>query len=524
MKYLILILFLVSGLKAHLQSSLNQRLMLPADRLKYKLDTRDSNQRVHAVYPLVNSGYKLLKSPGNNFFKKSTNYNPNHIGELGGFVFGAYPLLEVTQGMEPNSELSVGADNREQRFTYGGHISVTHGTRFSLEASIWERQINPLSFEERFIAEQDAFPGDSKTEERGTGFITQNWTGNIGYKAGDYFHIELGRGKQFIGDGYRSLMLSDFANQNNYLRITTEFKKVRYTNLFLQGVDIAGADGVEANFKEKYMSIHHLSIQPFSWWNISIFEAVVWQAQDSSFHRGFDVSYLNPIIFYRPVEFELGSPDNVLIGLSSRFDISNAIELYGQLMLDEFKLDEVTARDGWWGNKYAIQAGLNWYEPFQLKNSAFQVEYNRVRPFTFSHSNPVQNYGHYNAPMGHPMGANFHEVIASAYYWKSRLRFEARANFIMTGVAMNENVGSDIFKSNTTRSKDRGYFVVSGDAKNILMLHTKASYLVNSAMRLELFARIGYRKEQVAGSRSYESVFGAVGLSTVLFNEYKDFR
>jgi len=272
------------------------------------------------------------------------------------------------------------------------------------------------------------------------------------------------------------------------------------------------------------MSIHHLSIQPFNWWNITLFEAVVWQSQDSSFHRGFDVSYLNPIIFYRPVEFELGSPDNVLIGLSSRFDISNSIELYGQLMMDEFKFDEVTARDGWWGNKYAIQFGLNWYKPFQLQNSVFQVEYNRVRPFTFSHSNPVQNYGHYNAPMGHPLGANFHEVVASAYYWRAGFRLEARANYMRTGVSVNENVGSDIFKSNITRARERGYFVVSGDPMSILVLQTKASYLVNSAMRLELFARVGYRREDVEGNRSNESVFGALGLSTVLFNEYKDFR
>jgi len=142
MKYFMLILLLVSGSKAHTQSSMDKRLMLPSDRMKYKLDMRDSNRNVHAVYPLVNSDYQLLKSPKNYFFNKATKYNPKHVAELGDIIFGAYPVIEAVQGIEPTSELSYKADNMEQRFTYGGHISATHGTRFSLEARYWE----PVSY------------------------------------------------------------------------------------------------------------------------------------------------------------------------------------------------------------------------------------------------------------------------------------------------------------------------------------------------------------------------------------------
>ena len=73
---------------------------------------------------------------------------------------------------------------------------------------------------------------------------------------------------------------------------------------------------------------------------VSIFETVMWAPSAS---RGYELAYLNPVLFIRPVENSLGSPDNVLLGSNVRWKINQQNTLYGQVMLDELLLDEVRA-------------------------------------------------------------------------------------------------------------------------------------------------------------------------------------
>ena len=49
---------------------------------------------------------------------------------------------------------------------------------------------------------------------------------------------QFGHGKHFIGDGYRSMLLSDNAFNYPYLKITTDVWKVRYVNLFSSYQDL----------------------------------------------------------------------------------------------------------------------------------------------------------------------------------------------------------------------------------------------------------------------------------------------
>ena len=55
--------------------------------------------------------------------------------------------------------------------------------------------------------------------------------------------------------------------------------------------------------------------------------------------RGFDVNYLNPIIFYRAIEFETGQDaGNAILGASAKYKWNDKINLYSQFILDEFSL------------------------------------------------------------------------------------------------------------------------------------------------------------------------------------------
>ncbi|MCC6601096.1 MAG: hypothetical protein IT223_10540, partial [Crocinitomicaceae bacterium] len=198
--------------------------------------------------------------------------------------------------------------------------------------------------------------------------------GHIGYKAGKYFHFELGRGKHFWGDGYRSLILSDNSSPYPYFRITTKIWRIKYTNLFARMDDISGRR-LYSNARIKYTALHGLSWNVSKTVNISLFEMVVWQDRDSLSRRHLDLSYLNPLIFYRPVEFAQGSSDNVLIGLGTKIKAMKNLQVYAQVVIDEFLLSEIQEARGWWGNKFGGQLGIKAFDII-TRGLSFQSEVN----------------------------------------------------------------------------------------------------------------------------------------------------
>ena len=166
----------------------------------------------------------------------------------------------------------------------------------------------------------------------------------------------------------------------------------------------------DGSFRTKYMANHYLSYNVTKRLNIGLFESVIWQNDND---RGFDFNYINPIIFYRAIEFSTGSRGgNALIGLSAKYKFTDRINAYGQLIIDEFSTSDVSGANGSYKNKTGYQLGVKYYHAFGLKNLTVQAEYNRVRPFTYSHNTVVLNYGHNNQSMAHTLGSNFSEFYS----------------------------------------------------------------------------------------------------------------
>ena len=192
----------------------------------------------------------------------------------------------------------------------------------------------------------------------------------------------------------------------------------------------------QMGYAKKYMSSHYLSINATKKLNISLFESVIWRMNHAPGSSGFDVNYLNPIAMLRPIEFSVNSPDNVLVGLNAKYKLPFSSYLYGQLLLDEFTLDQIKSNNGYWANKFAYQLGYKIFNAFGIDNLTLQTEYNLARPYTYSHFNTQQNYAHYNQPLAHPLGANFSEfLLLINYKWKK---------FVFDGKIIFSKYGGDI--------------------------------------------------------------------------------
>ena len=283
--------------------------------------------------------------------------------------------------------------------------------------------------------------------------------GYITFNAAKYIDIQFGYDKNFIGDGYRSLFLSDWGNSYLFLKLNTKIWKINYQNLFMELMP-QFAKGSDTLLDRKYAAMHHLSMNVTKWLNIGLFEGVIFGRRNH-----FDFQYLNPIIFYRHIEGTVGSPDNAVGGLDFKANVAHTLQFYGQFILDEFILSKIKNEPTNWVNKFGIQAGVKYIDAFGVKNLDVQVEMNRVRPFTYSHKNTIGNYTHYNQPLAHPLGANFQEFIGIVHYQPAPKWFiNARLMYYYQGLdSAGLNFGSSPFKDYRTRSYDTGYEVGSGN-------------------------------------------------------------
>jgi len=430
--------------------------------------------------------------------------------------FTADPLIDAIGGYDFSgkkalfeSGIGAGIDANFYDKVYAGGTIMYHQSSFP-------------DFVDDKIIKAKTIPGHAyayKSPLGGYNYLDYNFY--LSYRFLKYFNVEAGFGKNFWGDGYRTLFLSEAAYNYPYLKITTSVWNIKFINLYTNFKDMSGITSSRwKKMPNKFGAFHYLSFDISKRVNFGFFESVIWQEKDSSGNRGFDFAYINPIIFLRPVEFQRGSPDNSLLGVSLRVKVGKKTSLYGQLLIDDIIFGEVTKgiinrvkriinhdstlTYGYWTNKQAWQIGVKSYDLFKIKNLSAQLEFNFVRPYTYAHRIVMQNYGHYNQPLAHPAGANFSEAVFFLRYSYRRWFFEAHINYIRTGLdAVDSDFGQDIYKpawdaydASIDNVVLKPYFntIGQGIKTNISYYSIDMSYLLNPKNNLRFVFRYYYRR------------------------------
>ena len=344
--------------------------------------------------------------------------------------------------------------------------------------------------------------------------------GYLSYNPNRYFVFSAGVGKHFFGDGYRSLLLSDFAPSYPYIKMESTFWKVKYVNLLSAHKDL----NHPLISKNKFSSSHLLSWNILKWLNLSVFESVVWQGKDSLNNRGFDVNYLNPFVFFRPVEYSIGSADNSFFGGSLKFTIQKNHIIYGQMLLDEFLLSEWRNNNNWWGNKYAIQIGYRSFDLFKVEGLHLLTEYNLIRPYTYSHLTSLQNYGHLNQSLAHPLESNMKELVTRIGYQKKNTDFLIQYNFQVFGLDyQNNNFGGNMFIGYDTRNGDYGQEITQGKKVNQHLLISRISFMLFPLTNTKFYFEYMHKKSIIGFNDSMKYNGFSFGLSSNLWDSYYDY-
>ena len=447
------------------------------------------------------------------------------------YWFTIDPIFDFEVGKDTDADFSSTYNN-----TRGITIQGGLGKKFSFYTSFFESQGRFAQYYNQYAESIKA--ADEAAIVPGRGIAKAFKDGGYDYPVAEaylsytpfkFLNVQFGHGKNFIGDGYRSLFISDVATPHPFLKLNTTFWKIKYTSTWMWLRDVRPEVEVDGAYMPKYMATHFLSWNISKRLNVGFFESVIW---NNANNRGFDINYLNPIIFFRAIEFETGQDaGNALLGLSGKYKLNDSMNLYGQFILDEFSLSDMSGGEKSWKNKFGYQLGFKYYNAFKVKNLMLQTEYNRVRPYTYSHNSVVLNYGHSNQSMAHLWGANFSEFVLIGRYHYKRWFGNAKMVIGTRGLDFNNGVdnysyGGDIYRNYNERPFDTGVEVGQGNKTTTFFSNLQVGYVINPATNLKIFTDVTFRdfnpEAQTATALKSNTVWFNIGIRTDLFNWYFD--
>ncbi|MCU0404471.1 MAG: capsule assembly Wzi family protein, partial [Chitinophagaceae bacterium] len=287
----------------------------------------------------------------------------------------------------------------------------------------------PIQYRQ-FVDSNRAVPGAgfNKNFKEGTGRDYFDARGSVSWNVTNYVNMQFGFDQHFIGAGYRSLFLGNFAPPHLFLKFNTRIKKFNYTNIFseLYPPNLTGGDRLNP---KQYSATHHLSFNATPWLNIGAFETVVFDELST-----FRVQYLQPVIFLNTLLRDKESNTSSLLGFDFKANMLKHVQLYGQVLTQGFNGTEKPEGNESWASRFGFQGGVKYVDAFGLKNLDLQAEYNQVRPFMYSGSENQGSWTNYRQSMAHPLGANFREVIGILRYQPiNKLYIFARFNYMQQG-------------------------------------------------------------------------------------------
>lgn len=485
-------------------------MLSPADRKLAGLKVK-THQHIQPAPRGLDKEYELLTDSAYAVQQASNKFSVDPFGMLAGG-------WQIANDTRPLGEISAGAV-----------LHFETGKKFYADAGFSYNVLSAPQYIEKFEQSARVLPGvDYAYTSQGNLLASPYSFGRVSYQAGKYFNFEIGKGKNFMGDGYRSLIISDLSATYPYARIITKIGKIQYTNLWAQMRDLSLDNNIR-NVRRKYIALHSLSYNINSKVNLTVYEMVVWQNSDRQSERSLDIHYLNPIIFYRPVEYAQGSADNVLLAASLRVKASKKVQLYGQLLLDEFNLKQLRSNAKWWADKFGGQLGFKVLKT-KIPGLTFQSEMNAVRPFTYSHGSPVQSWTNLNQPLAHPLGANFLEWINFVRYEKNKWVFLEQINWAGYGRDKDmdndgniDNLGGDIFKSYRKPFRIYANVLMQGNKSTFLFHQLTVSRKILKDDQLEIFMTHCLRNERSETGHSFDH-FLMFGIRTAgLMTPRRDF-
>jgi hypothetical protein len=267
-----------------------------------------------------------------------------------------------------------------------------------------------------YYLSQTQFPDIPKTEGRR---ISQAKVGTATGALSNYylkfklpwFELFYGKDNLHWGPGrHGALMLSENPEPINMLRLTALYPPIKFQ---------AFTGILQSELAKKYFSSHRLEYHPFKRIRLGISESIVYSER-------FEAIYLNPVQIYLITQTSnkyfkgqaQKNPDNVLISGDLDIILLKNLELYGELLIDDFLPFSYGLRSYKnWGSKFGILFGSYYVDPLGLEYTDLRVEYAFINQYTYTHHRPANAYTNSDSIIGHHIGTDADDLWLNLKHW-----------------------------------------------------------------------------------------------------------
>ena len=315
------------------------------------------------------------------------------------------PLVYIQQSREQ------GNPEQLKQNTRGVMITGQIGDKLHFYTSFYENQVFYPIYLTDFVKQHDVAPGYGRVKNfKATGFDFAMASAMISLNINKQFNVQFGNGKNFIGNGYRSLLLSD--NSFNYPHLKLSFKsknsKWLYQSIYSTLIDLKRIEATtssEPQFYRKFGAFHFIHFIPNSKLSFGLFEGVIYQRQTVEGTLKFNANYLNPVLGFNSLfnGFNKAKTNN-LIGFLANYSPFKSVLLYHQ--------SAIGALDN---NGFGLQNGIRIMNPFKIKNLEVLVEYNVAGSSLYQQQTGVE-YSHYNQQLAFVPINRKTELVVQGYY------------------------------------------------------------------------------------------------------------
>ena len=410
------------------------------------------------------------------------------------FTLSINPLFYLEYGKQRDTSKTFTVNTR------GIEVKGDIGKKVSFYSSFRENQAFFRPYVNDWAEERLVVPGQGawKDFDGGAGRDFSMASAYVSFTPGKWVNIQLGHDKNFIGEGYRSLLLSDNSFNYPFLKLTFTHKGFKYVSMATQ------FDDFETKFYEyhtkKHGKFNYLSYSYKNRVEIGLFEGLICRTTDTaSYVNKFPVNYFIPVIGVSSANYGFSSENKVVLGLNTKVKITDFIQIYGQVAIDN-PADK----------QYALQGGFKIFDLLhsKLENHRLylQAEINSASENVYTNDLKFQNWTHYNQELAHPLGNSFNEIIGIFNYQFLNLSLEAK----YSDAELNSNgYSSDIYDNSENTENE-----------NISLKHKTltVSWTFNPRTQLMLYSGIDIR---TYGNQESKYIF--FGLRTSLSNFYYDF-
>jgi len=401
------------------------------------------------------------------------------------------PVLDLTL------QRNTGRDPLLYNNTRGVTARVNLFDKVYIATHIYETQSRFPGYIKQKIRSTRMIPGMGKANSFGDGGHDYYYSsGRIAWRPNEKNTLIAGHGKQFVGSGYRSLLLSDVPYHFPHLQYLYQDEKFQYSKTVALLQHEVEMENPVSPGREKTGVFHYVAAKIGKALEVGLFEGNIVDNPDPSGNYSFYAGYLNPVPLLNSLLPFNNLETHSLIGLNINYRPSHTLSLYGQLALDE-PFRNRAAGDG--ASNWGAQAGVKLFEPFRVENLILQSELNISAPHTYGDDRPTLAYTHFHEPMAHPFGANFIENVSWLHYRYRR--------FALRGELLLAKYGRDNAPSRPGR---------------LFFTDVELSWIINPAYEMRIFAGYTYRQEK-GPEDGMSDGFVKAGVKTGWINRYFDF-